>query len=124
MRTASLFLFLLLALPASAQDGLKVYISADMEGVTGVVTGEQLGPEGFEYARFRQFMTDEVNACIEAAREGGATEFLVSDSHGNGQNLLIDQLPPDVRVIRSWPRELGMVCRATARARTGTGTQA
>ena len=80
-----------------------------MEGLTGVVTGEQLGPSGFEYDRFRQIMTDEVNATIEAAREAGATEFLVSDSHGNGQNLLIEQLPEDVMIVRSWPRELGMM---------------
>lgn len=92
-----------------ADDGLKIYISADMEGVTGVVTSAQLGPSGFEYARFRQFMTDEVNAAIEAARAAGAGEILVSDSHGNGQNLLIDQLPPDVQVVRSWPRPLMMM---------------
>lgn len=91
------------------EDGLKIYISADMEGVTGVVTAAQLGPSGFEYARFRQFMTDEVNAAIEAAREAGAGEILVSDSHGNGQNLLIDQLPSDVQVVRSWPRPLMMM---------------
>jgi len=94
---------------AFAQKGLKIYISADMEGLTGVVTGEQLSPEGFEYARFRQIMTDEVNAVISAAREAGATEFLVSDSHGNGQNLLIEQFPDDVRIVRSWPRALGMM---------------
>lgn len=94
----------------SAQErGLKVYISADMEGVVGVVTGEQLGPGGFEYERFRQFMTEEVLAAIEAAREAGATEILVSDSHGNGQNLLIDRLPADVQVVRSWPRPLLMM---------------
>jgi D-amino peptidase len=92
-----------------AQDGLKIYISADMEGVVGVVTGEQLGPGGFEYERFRQFMTNEVNAAIDAARAAGATEFVISDSHGNGQNLLIEQLPDDVTVIRSWPRELSMM---------------
>ncbi len=92
-----------------AQDGLKIYISADMEGVVGVVTGEQLGPGGFEYERFRQFMTNEVNAAIDAARAAGATEFVISDSHGNGQNLLIDQLPDDVTVIRSWPREHSMM---------------
>ncbi len=92
-----------------AQDGLKIYISADMEGVVGVVTGEQLGPSGFEYERFRQFMTNEVNAAIDAARAAGATEFVISDSHGNGQNLLIDQLPDDVTVIRSWPREHSMM---------------
>ncbi|TDJ36108.1 MAG: hypothetical protein E2O53_04520 [Gammaproteobacteria bacterium] len=92
-----------------AQDGLKIYISADMEGVVGVVTGEQLGPGGFEYERFREFMTNEVNAAIDAARAAGATEFVISDSHGNGQNLLIEQFSDDVTVIRSWPRELAMM---------------
>jgi len=94
---------------AHAQDGLKIYISADMEGVVGVVTGEQLGPGGFEYERFREFMTAEVNAAIDAARAAGANEFVISDSHGNGQNLLIERLPDDVMVIRSWPRELAMM---------------
>lgn len=94
---------------ALAQDGLKIYISADMEGVVGAVTGEQLGPGGFEYERFRQFMTNEVNAAIDAARAAGANEFVISDSHGNGQNLLIDQLPDDVTIVRSWPREHSMM---------------
>lgn len=94
---------------AAGPDPVKIYISADMEGIAGVVTDEQLGPDGFEYGRFRQFMTDEVNAAIDAARAAGATEILVSDSHGNGQNLLIEQLPPDVMVVRSWPRPLGMM---------------
>lgn len=90
-------------------DGLKIYISADMEGVVGAVTGEQLGPGGFEYQRTREFMTAEVNAAIDAAKAAGATEFVISDSHGNGQNLLIDKLPDDVTIIRSWPRELSMM---------------
>jgi D-amino peptidase len=80
-----------------------------MEGIGGVVSGEQLGTSGFEYQRFREFMTEEVLAAIRGARAGGATEFLVSDSHGNGQNLLIEKLPEDVSVVRSWPRPLGMV---------------
>ncbi len=95
-----------------AQDenaGLKIYISADMEGVVGAVTGEQLSPAGFEYQRFRGFMTAEVNAAIDAARAAGATEFLISDSHGNGQNLLIEELPDDVMIVRSWPRPLAMM---------------
>ncbi|MGH7460503.1 MAG: M55 family metallopeptidase [Longimicrobiales bacterium] len=94
---------------AAAQRALKVYISVDMEGVTGVVTGEQLGPTGFEYQRFREFMTAEANAAIQGAREAGATEILLSDSHGNGQNLLIEKLPADVTVVRSWPRPLMMM---------------
>ena len=88
---------------------LKIYISADMEGVVGVVTGEQLGPTGFEYNRFREFMTAEVNAAIEAAFAAGATEVVVSDSHGNGQNLLIEKLHKEVTLVRSWPRPLGMM---------------
>ncbi len=94
---------------AEAQDGLKIYISADMEGVVGVVTSDQLGPGGFEYQTFRRIMTNEVNAAIEAAREMGATEILVSDSHGNGENLLIEELPSDIQLIRSWPRPLMMM---------------
>jgi D-amino peptidase len=88
---------------------LKIYISADMEGVVGVVTNEQLGPQGFEYARFREFMTAEVNAAIEGALAAGATQIVVSDSHGNGQNLLIEKLNRDVTLVRAWPRPLMMM---------------
>jgi D-amino peptidase len=113
VRAFPLLLIALLGLetPAFAQDqdGLRIYISADMEGVVGAVTSAQLGPAGFEYARFREFMTAEVNAAIEGALAAGATEILVSDSHGNGQNLLIDRLPRDVLVVRSWPRPLMMM---------------
>ncbi len=91
------------------QQKMKIYISADMEGVVGVVTGEQLGPSGFEYERFRQLMTAEVNAAIEGARAAGATEILISDSHGNGQNLLLEKLPTDVTLVRAWPRPLMMM---------------
>jgi D-amino peptidase len=88
---------------------LKIYISADMEGVVGVVTADQLGPQGFEYNRFREFMTEEVKAAAEAAFEAGATEVVISDSHGNGENLLIEKLPKNVTVARSWPRPLMMM---------------
>ena len=100
---------LLLISLAWAADGPKIYISSDMEGVVGAVTGEQMGPSGFEYQQFREFMTAEVNAAIEGARSAGAGEILVADSHGNGQNLLIDKLPKDVKIVRSWPRPLDMV---------------
>lgn len=98
-------------LPAQAQTPkkLKVYISVDMEGVVGTVTPDQLGPNGFEYERYRRFMTREALAAVNAAKEAGATEILVVDSHGNGENLLIEEFPKDVRIIRSWPRRLGMM---------------
>jgi D-amino peptidase len=93
----------------TAQRPLRVYISVDMEGIAGVVTGDQLGPGGFEYQKAREWMTGEVNAAIRGARDAGATEFVISDSHGNGESLLIDQLPADVRIVRSWPRPLMMM---------------
>ncbi len=90
---------------------LKVYISADMEGITGVASMDQLGPGSFEYAQAREWMTGEVLAAIQGARDAGATEFVVSDSHGNGESLLIDRFPTDVPVtiVRSFPRPLGMM---------------
>lgn len=104
------FALVVCAVAVNAQErNLKIYISADMEGVVGVVTGEQLGPQGFEYARFREFMTQEVNAAIEGALAAGATRIVIGDSHGNGQNLLIEKLRSDVLVVRSWPRPLGMM---------------
>jgi D-amino peptidase len=94
---------------AQAQRALKVYISADMEGIAGVVTADQLGTTGFEYERFRGFMTAEVVAAIQGARDAGATTIVVSDSHGNGENILIERLPEDVTLVRSWPRPLMMM---------------
>jgi D-amino peptidase len=117
----SLFLAALLTLGsiamrhASAQTAgdsakkLKVYISVDMEGVAGTVTADQLIPSGFEYERFRRFMTDETMAAVRAANEAGAGEIVVSDSHGNGENLLIEEFPKNVRIVRSWPRHGGMM---------------
>lgn len=106
---AALLLMASFAFAQGERESLKIYISADMEGLAGAVTGEQLGPGGFEYQRFREFMTAEVNAAIDSVRAAGATEILVSDSHGNGQSLLIERLPSDVMVVRPWPRPLGMM---------------
>lgn len=98
------------AISANAQvKKMNIYISADMEGVVGVVTADQLSPGGFEYERFRGFMTDEVNTAIDAAFAAGATEIVVSDSHGNGENLLIEKLPKNITLVRSWPRPLMMM---------------
>ncbi len=87
----------------------RLYISADIEGVAGVVSREQLTPGGFEYQQAREWMTGEVVAACQAAFDCGIKEVVVSDSHGNGQNLLLDQLPDRVQVVRSWPRPLCMM---------------
>jgi D-amino peptidase len=87
----------------------KVFISVDMEGITGVVQPAQLGPDGFEYQRAREWMTGEVNAAIAGIRQGGPADVVVCDSHGNGQSVLIEKLPDDVRLVRGFPRPLEMM---------------
>jgi D-amino peptidase len=87
----------------------KIFISADMEGITGVVQPAQLGPDGFEYQRAREWMTAEVNAAITGIRESGPADIVVCDSHGNGQSILIDKLPDDVQLVRGFPRPLEMM---------------
>lgn len=94
----------------SDQKKLKVYISADMEGIGGVSTWQvQADSKGREYEKFRRLMTMEVNAAIVGAFDAGATEVLVSDSHGDGQNIDVELLDRRARLIRAWPRPLGMV---------------
>jgi len=108
-RCRLLLALLLTPLALLAQRPVKVFISVDMEGIAGVVTADQLNPAGFEYERFRGFMTAELLAAIDGARAAGATAIVVADAHGNGENILIERLPDDVMIVRSWPRPLGMM---------------
>jgi len=95
---------------------VKVVISADMEGTCGVVSWTQVTPPEYgepassqtEYERARARMTAEVNAAIEGALEGGATEVIVNDSHDGMRNLLPDLLHPSVRWISGNDKPLGM----------------
>jgi D-amino peptidase len=77
---------------------VKIFISADMEGISGVATNMQLKKES-EYARFRKLMTQDVNAAIDGAFAGGATEVVVADGHGNMSNILIEELDERARLI-------------------------
>ncbi|HEY2904754.1 MAG TPA: M55 family metallopeptidase [Vicinamibacterales bacterium] len=108
-RLLALFLIVPLAVVAHAQRPRKVFISVDMEGITGVVQPAQLGPEGFEYQRAREWMTGDVNAAISGIRASGPADIVIADSHGNGQSLLIDKLPDDVQIVRGFPRPLEMM---------------
>ena len=84
----------------------SLYISADIEGIAGVVNVNQCIPGQFEFEQAREWMTAEVVAACDAAFASGIDEIVVSDSHGNGQNLLLDKMPENVQVVRSWPRPL------------------
>jgi len=89
---------------------LKVYISADMEGVSGVSTWKvQAQSGGREFEKFARLMTLEVNAAIAGAFDAGATDVLVSDSHGDAQNIDVELLDKRARLVRAWPRPLSMM---------------
>jgi len=73
---------------------MKIYMVTDLEGVGGVVLKEQTQPPEPLYQEARHLLTQEVNAAVEGALEGGATEILVRDGHGanGGYNFIFDQL--------------------------------
>jgi D-amino peptidase len=88
---------------------MKIYISADMEGVAGITATEQTDPVGQpEYAYSCRLMTGEVRAACEGAQAAGASEILVNDSHWNMRNIIHEELPPDVRLIRGSLKPLSM----------------
>jgi D-amino peptidase len=87
---------------------MKIYISADIEGVAGVVSPQQGTAGNGEYERARRLMTQEVNAAVDGAFAGGASEALVNDSHGDMRNLLPDELDPRAEVILGKPKPLNM----------------
>jgi D-amino peptidase len=77
---------------------MKIFISADMEGISGVATNQQLKTNS-EYQRFRKLMTADVNAAIEGAFNGGAEEVVVADGHGNMSNIIIEEMDPRARLV-------------------------
>ncbi len=83
--------------------GLKVFISVDMEGITGVVTSEECDRKAADdYQYFRKIMTLEANAAVEGASTSGATEIWVRDSHGSARNILPDLLDKRAKLLRDW----------------------
>ncbi|WP_344209946.1 M55 family metallopeptidase [Kribbella sancticallisti] len=88
---------------------MKVYISADMEGITGLVDAEDVQPPGRDYERGRVMMTEDVNAAVRGAFLGGATTVLVNDAHGPMRNLLPDLLDPHATLIKGRPKPMGMI---------------
>ena len=84
------------------QNGLKVFISVDMEGVSGVINWEDVNRNGKDYGLFRRLMTEEANAAVQGAVDAGATEILVRDSHGSARNILPDMLHQEAILLRDW----------------------
>jgi D-amino peptidase len=95
---------------AQGQSGArKVFISVDMEGISGISGDDQLSPSGGEYARSRKLMAEDANAAIRGALAAGATDILVNDSHGGQRNLLPEDLHPAARLISHSFKRHGMM---------------
>ena len=105
----ALLLYAVSSAPVMSQAGKKVYISADMEGISGISASDQLSATGAEYNRSRKMMADDVNAAIRGARRGGATEIVVNDSHGSMRNLRLEDLDKQARLISHSFKRHGMM---------------
>ena len=81
---------------------LKLFISVDMEGISGVIDWDDVGGNNPDYQYFRKIMTDEVNAAIEASIKNGATDFVVRDAHGAARNVIPDRLNEQAKLLRAW----------------------
>ena len=88
---------------------MKVYISADIEGIGCVVRSEHSSVEGREYAFARRQMTAEVNAAVKGAFAAGASEVVVADAHNVGLNLLPEELDERVQLVMGSPRPFSMM---------------
>lgn len=88
---------------------MKILISADMEGITGITTWDQVTPGHAEYLRFRRVMTADVNAAVRGACEAGADEVVVADGHWNGTNILIEELDSRAKLNTGSPSPLSMM---------------
>lgn len=78
---------------------MRIMISVDMEGISGISHWDHVTPGNSDYlSRYRRLMTQDVNAAIEGAYDGGATEVIVTDAHWYGSNILIEELDPRARL--------------------------
>lgn len=81
---------------------MKIYISADIEGVCGTTHWDECFHEKPDYSKFKEQMTAEVAAACKGAMSAGATEIVVQDAHATGRNIIHADLPEGVKLIRSW----------------------
>jgi D-amino peptidase len=81
---------------------MKIYISADIEGVSGIDHWDEATLGKTNYDIFREQMVREVTTACEAAIAAGATEIVVKDAHDSGRNLIPERLPHPVQLIRGW----------------------
>lgn len=88
---------------------MKLYLSVDMEGITGMADYTMVSPDRHNYERSRKIMTDEANAIITAAFDFGCREVIANDSHSKMNNLLVENLHPETQLITGDVKPFSMV---------------
>lgn len=88
---------------------MRILISADMEGATGVTWTEDVVPGTEQWQRFRRLFTGDVNAAVAGLHEGGATDVLVNEAHSAQRNLLLEDVDPRVRMLTGRHKPLSMM---------------
>lgn len=78
---------------------MNVYISVDIEGISGVVHADMMMPGQSEYDRGRKLMVGDANAAIEGAIQAGASRIVVADGHGPMRNIRIEDLHPAAHLV-------------------------
>ena len=81
---------------------MKIYISADIEGVTGVTHWNEADKKNPDFDEHRDQMTAEVVGACEGALNAGAEEIWVQDAHATARNIITSKLPQEVRFVRGW----------------------
>ena len=88
---------------------MRVMISADMEGATGVTWAEDVRPGSEQWQRFRKLFTGDVNAAVAGLFDGGATDVLVNEAHASQRNLLLEELDARARMLTGRHKPLSMM---------------
>lgn len=96
---------LLLASAACSAKPLKILVFADMEGISGLPSRNFTFPSGKYYDKGCLQYTWEINACVDACFESGATTVFVRDGHGGGRNAVVSQVDPRAVLIQGATRE-------------------
>jgi D-amino peptidase len=87
----------------------NVFISIDMEGIAGIAHLQQVIRGTDDFQASRELMTDEANAAVAGAFEGGAKSVVVNDSHGDMYNLLAERMDPRAELLIGSPKVLSMM---------------
>jgi D-amino peptidase len=93
----------------SKNNKLKIFISVDMEGISGIVHGNQTGQDQLDYGKGRALMVGDVNAAIDGVLDCGDVDIVVSDGHGGMKNIQPEDLRSEASLVRGTPKPLSQM---------------